>query len=177
VNLVFQSFFGELWAMLIGRSQEQARFHRGDTNSSGTSDISDAIAIFGHLFLGSPASLTCKESADVNNDATIDISDGVFLLSWLFTGGPDPSPPGPTGAPCGVDPDAPGSGGGGSGVRVVHGVPVVREGNQRGPQVLCPVRSRANIAQHRTWSTPRGAKRSPPRFESKEITGRSPQLC
>ena len=29
-------------------------FHRGDPNSSGTIDISDAISIFGYLFLGSP---------------------------------------------------------------------------------------------------------------------------
>jgi hypothetical protein len=80
-------------------------FHRGDPNSSGTTDISDGIAIFGYLFLGNPATLACRESADANNDGAIDISDGIYLLSWLFTGGPEPATPGPTQSPCGVDPD------------------------------------------------------------------------
>ncbi len=87
----------------------ETRFHRGDPNSSGATDVSDAIAIFGYLFLGSPATLSCRESADVNNDGTIDISDRIYLLSWLFTGGSEPAAPGPTGAPCGFDPDLPGS--------------------------------------------------------------------
>ncbi len=87
----------------------ETRFHRADPNSSGTTDISDGIAIFGFLFLGSPTTLSCNESADANNDASIDISDGIYLLSWLFTGGPEPAAPGPTGMPCGLDPDPPGS--------------------------------------------------------------------
>jgi hypothetical protein len=87
----------------------ETRFHRGDPNSSGTTDISDGIAIFGYLFLGNPATLTCLESADANNDGTIDISDGIYLLNWLFVGGPEPAAPGPTGAPCGFDPDPPSS--------------------------------------------------------------------
>ncbi len=87
------------------------RFHRGDPNSSGTIDISDAIAIFGNLFLGDPATLSCRESADSNNDGAVDISDGIYLLSWLFTGGPEPSAPGPAGISCGFDPDPPGSSG------------------------------------------------------------------
>jgi len=86
-------------------------FHRGDPDSSGEADISDAIIIFGYLFPGRPFTLSCLESADTNNDGTIDISDGIYLLSWLFTGGPEPAAPGPVGAPCGVDPDAAGSAG------------------------------------------------------------------
>ena len=83
-------------------------FHRGDPNSSGTIDISDAIGIFGFLFLGSldPA---CLESADAQNDGRVDISDGIAILSFLFTGGPPPAAPGPAEAQCGVDPDPPGS--------------------------------------------------------------------
>jgi ELWxxDGT repeat protein len=86
-------------------------FHRGDPNSSGTTDISDAILIFGFLFLGDPEALSCKESADANNDGAVDISDGIFLLNWLFTDGPEPGAPGPTGKPCGFDPDPAGSAG------------------------------------------------------------------
>lgn len=87
----------------------ETSFHRGDPNSSGTIDISDGIAIFGFLFLGDPATLSCRESADTNNSGTIDISDGISLLNWLFTGGPAPAAPGPTDLTCGLDPDPPGS--------------------------------------------------------------------
>jgi hypothetical protein len=86
----------------------ETRFHRGDPNSSGTTDITDGVDILGFLFLGGPA-LVCRESADVNNNGTIDITDGIALLNWLFLGGPEPAAPGPTTAPCGVDPDIPGS--------------------------------------------------------------------
>jgi len=51
-------------------------FHRGDPNSSGMTDISDALTIFGYLFLGSDYP-TRLESADVNNSGEIDISDGI----------------------------------------------------------------------------------------------------
>jgi hypothetical protein len=56
----------------------ETRFHRGDPNSSGTTDISDGITIFGFLFFGNPATLACLESADANNDGRIDVSDGIF---------------------------------------------------------------------------------------------------
>jgi hypothetical protein len=85
-------------------------FHRGDPNQSGTTDISDAITIFGFFFLGDPATVSCRESADTNNDSTIDISDGIYLLSWLFTGGSAPVAPGAPATPCGLDDtDLPGS--------------------------------------------------------------------
>ena len=83
-------------------------FHRADPNTSGATDLSDAIAIFGYLFLGSDTP-TCLESADVNNSGVIDISDGVAILNWLFGDGPEPAVPGPAPSACGVDPDAVGS--------------------------------------------------------------------
>jgi hypothetical protein len=83
-------------------------FHRGDPDASGDIVISDGIAIFNFLFLGGTAPL-CRESADVNNSGDIDISDGIALLNFLFLGGVRPAPPGPTGSPCGFDPDPPGS--------------------------------------------------------------------
>jgi ELWxxDGT repeat protein len=98
----------ELWALDLHDMPETSLFHRGDPNSSGTTNISDGIAIFGFLFLGGPAP-TCSESADVNNNGEIDITDGISLLNWLFLGGPPPAAPGPPTADCGVDPDAPGS--------------------------------------------------------------------
>jgi len=96
----------QLWAKPVPATTP---FHRADPNASGTTDISDAISIFGFLFLGTPATFACHESAAANNDATIDISDGIYLLSWLFTDGPAPPAPGPTDSPCSFDPDPPGS--------------------------------------------------------------------
>jgi hypothetical protein len=86
----------------------ETQFHRGDPNSDGTTNISDGLAIFDFLFLGGTAP-RCRESADVNNNGSIDITDGVYLLNWLFLGGPEPAAPGPTTAPCGLDPDPPAS--------------------------------------------------------------------
>ncbi|MBN1443499.1 MAG: hypothetical protein JXA90_12385, partial [Planctomycetes bacterium] len=64
---------------------------RGDANSDGSQDISDAIYILSCLFLGGPCP-TSACAADSNNDGSRDISDAVFLLSFLFLGGPAPAP-------------------------------------------------------------------------------------
>jgi hypothetical protein len=90
-------------------SPRQRSFHRGDSNASGATDLSDGVLIFRHLFQGDPATLACRESADANSDGVIDLSDGVHILRWLFNGGPPPGAPGPPGQPCGSDPDPPGS--------------------------------------------------------------------
>jgi hypothetical protein len=95
---------GELWILPLNGPRPS--FHRGDPNADGTTDLSDAIAIFGFLFLGDDAP-TCQESADSNHDGKVDISDGIHVLSWLFAGGPPPAPPGPPPAPCGQDVDSP----------------------------------------------------------------------
>jgi ELWxxDGT repeat protein len=95
---------GELFAWNI----EHVAFHRADPNHDARTDLSDALSIFGYLFLGDAAP-SCRESADVNNDGAIDISDGIGVLNWLFLGGEAPAPPGPAGGPCGEDPDAAGS--------------------------------------------------------------------
>lgn len=78
-------------------------FHRGDSNTDGVVDLSDAVAIFGFLFLGK-SSPSCLEAANANNDVKVDISDGVYLLSFLFSGGPAPPSPGPPPGACGDDP-------------------------------------------------------------------------
>jgi hypothetical protein len=85
-------------------------FHRGDPNASAQTDIADGIFIFTYLFLGGAAP-GCLESADANNDGNVDLSDGITLLNFLFLGGQVPAAPGPPPAPCGPDPDAPGSSG------------------------------------------------------------------
>jgi hypothetical protein len=74
-------------------------FRRGDANSDGGEDISDAVAILLHLFAGG-AEPACMKSADADDDGTVVVTDAVFLLDYLFQGG-DP-PPAPLGS-CGLD--------------------------------------------------------------------------
>ena len=55
-------------------------------------EISDAITVFGFLFLGSqePPVLDACDSTD---DGIVDITDGIYILSFLFAGGPPPPAP------------------------------------------------------------------------------------
>ena len=69
-------------------------FIRGDCNDDGGVDVSDAIKIFGYLFLGD-SSCDCRQATDSNGDRAEDISDGIYLLAFLFSGGPPPPPPFP----------------------------------------------------------------------------------
>lgn len=68
-----------------------------DCNQDGAQDVSDAVCLLGHLFLGSPESPGCHEATaapgnlallDFNGDRAIDLSDAVALLARLFLGGP-----------------------------------------------------------------------------------------
>jgi hypothetical protein len=78
-------------------------FLRGDANSDGMVDISDAIACLGFLYLGGRVP-GCMKAADANDDGQVDISDPVFALLDLFSlqGGTLIPPPGPL--RCGTDP-------------------------------------------------------------------------
>lgn len=94
----------------VRRQRPAPLFHRADPDESGQTDISDAVRVFGYLFLGGQAP-RCLESADINNSGRIDISDGVYLLGHLFLASVLPPLPGFAPAPCGPDPDVPGSAG------------------------------------------------------------------
>ncbi|MEE3055159.1 MAG: lamin tail domain-containing protein [Planctomycetota bacterium] len=73
----------------------------GDLNQDANVDISDAISLLGHLFLGSPVTLPCGDGAtgdpanvsllDVNGDDGVNLTDAIGLLTWLFRGGPPPA--------------------------------------------------------------------------------------
>lgn len=76
-------------------------FRRGDANDDGKQDISDAIFVLTHLFLGGPR-WNCEEGSDINGDGGTDLSDAVYLLGHLFLGTPAPPAPYPD---CGPDPD------------------------------------------------------------------------
>ncbi len=77
-----------------------ALFRRGDADSSGKIDLTDAVFVLSYLFLGGngPA---CMDAADADSSAKIDLTDAVFTLSWLFLGGKDMGTPGPV---CGTVP-------------------------------------------------------------------------
>jgi hypothetical protein len=84
------------------------RFHRGDANTNGIANLSDAIFIFLFLFIGGEAP-SCMEAADTDNSGGLNLTDGIFLLQYLFLGGPEPPPPGVESSPCGPDPDPAGT--------------------------------------------------------------------
>jgi len=69
-----------------GTAEVKILIKRADSNLDGVIDISDAMTIFNHLFLGT-AQLDCMDAADANGDGGVDISDGVTILQFLFLGG------------------------------------------------------------------------------------------
>ncbi len=79
-------------------SEPTPPFVRGDTNSDGLLDLSDAITNLGLLFLG--ASSECWASHDANADDLLNLADTLYLLEALFSGGAQPPAPYPD---CGVD--------------------------------------------------------------------------
>ena len=73
----------------------------GDCNQDSQLDISDAVCLLGHLFLGSPPSLPCadgevadeanRELMNLNGDRSIDLPAAIHVLRYLFQGGPGPA--------------------------------------------------------------------------------------
>ena len=76
-------------------------FRRSDTNSDGSVDLSDGVAILSFLFLGHSAP-ECVASADTDDSGDLDLSDGIAIFNFLFLGAAPPAPPGPE--DCGTDP-------------------------------------------------------------------------
>ena len=73
----------------------------GNVNQDANLDVSDAVALLGHLFTGTPAILPCGDGTindpanltllDHNGDLAINLADAVSLLAYLFQGGSAPS--------------------------------------------------------------------------------------
>ena len=72
----------------------QLPFLRGDTNGDGRANVSNAVGILTHLFLGGPAPRPIA-AGDMNDDRMVRLGDAVHLLSNLFLGSPDIPPPYP----------------------------------------------------------------------------------
>jgi PKD repeat protein len=84
----------------VGGVGPGGRQRPGDCNQDGGLDISDAVCLLGHLFLGRPAELPCaggrvtdpgnRALLNANGDAGVDLTDAVFVLLYLFRGGAPP---------------------------------------------------------------------------------------
>lgn len=86
-------------------SCDSGAYHRGDVNSDGTVNLSDAVFILVYLFQAGPEP-ECLDAANSNSDKAIDLADSIFLLSFLFAGGDSPGFPGAPPASCGIDWDS-----------------------------------------------------------------------
>lgn len=62
-------------------------FLRGDANSDGSRDISDAMTMLNALFGRGPRS-RCRDSADADDNGVLNVADAAFVLDRLFRGGP-----------------------------------------------------------------------------------------
>jgi hypothetical protein len=88
------------------RPRPTLQFVRGDVTVDGRVNLSDAVALLGHLFLGQPAE--CLPTLDVTSiGGPPGIGDAIYVLNHLFLGGPPPAPPYPEcGAAQGIDEDS-----------------------------------------------------------------------
>ena len=75
-------------------------FVRGDANSDGQIDLSDAVRTLNFLFVGGERP-PCLDAADFSDRGEVDISSAVATLNFLFLGGPEPAVPFPN---SGLDP-------------------------------------------------------------------------
>ncbi len=81
-------------------TQADSRFLPGDCNQDSVLNMTDAICLLSHLFLGEPNRLPCGDGPiddpanvamfDLNGQAGADTSDAIYLLVHLFIGGPGP---------------------------------------------------------------------------------------
>jgi hypothetical protein len=83
-------------------------FVRGDADSNGRIELTDAVRILNFLFLGL-GSLPCADAADADDNGRHELTDAVRVLNYLFLGtgripAPSPSSAVYVAADCGADP-------------------------------------------------------------------------
>jgi hypothetical protein len=71
--------------------QRDAAFIRGDANTDGVVDLSDAVATL--LYLFGEKRLSCEKAIDANDDGSLDVADAVYTLMYLFGAGEPPPDP------------------------------------------------------------------------------------
>jgi hypothetical protein len=97
------------YALRLDCTSPRPRFARGDVDSNGAINVTDAIRILSFLFTGGNEP-ECLEAADVDDQGGTrpNITDAIALLNWLFLGGRPPAPPVPrepqySATSCGMD--------------------------------------------------------------------------
>jgi hypothetical protein len=70
----------------------ESPFRRGDSDSGGALNLTDAVLTLSYLFQAGPAP-GCQDAADADDNGAIQITDAIFTLNHLFLGGPAPSEP------------------------------------------------------------------------------------
>ncbi len=88
IVLISALFFS---AINLGVAQS-TNFNRGDVDSNGKVELTDAILTIEYSLLGVYVP-TCISSGDGNDDGKVDISDTVYLLSYIFRGTAEPPAP------------------------------------------------------------------------------------
>ena len=104
VRVVYDSARGSAGAIDLDRLvlvSLAPAFRRGDASADEVIDLTDAVVIVRHLFLGDPRALACSKAGDSDDNGFVDVSDALIIANWLFLGGRPPSPPS---AACGTDP-------------------------------------------------------------------------
>ena len=89
---------GPLTASERALARPNYALENSDANGDWSLDMSDAVYLLSHLFLGGPApvGVACGPApaaianGDANGDRSVDLSDGIYLLAHLFLGGPAP---------------------------------------------------------------------------------------
>jgi hypothetical protein len=69
-----------------------ARFTRGNCSRDALLNITDAVFLLNHLFLGGPEP-DCLEACDVDGSDFVNITDAIYVLNYLFLGGAPLAPP------------------------------------------------------------------------------------
>jgi hypothetical protein len=92
---------GEAFLLRLSAERCEPTFRRGDADQNGRLEITDGVAILGHLFLGDFEAI-CLDALDVDDSGRVSITDAILLFGYLFLGAPTKiREPFDT---CGVDP-------------------------------------------------------------------------
>ncbi len=98
VKVAFTSSNGTI---TIEEEQVGTPFRRGDSDGNHEMQLTDAVRILNHLFLGTGV-LNCRDAADADDNGAVELTDAVRILNVLFLGIGVIPPPGSSA--CGTDP-------------------------------------------------------------------------
>jgi hypothetical protein len=85
-------FIDDVGVCTFAAGGAEARFTRGNCNGDGTVNLSDAVFVLNHLFLGGTAP-SCQRACDMDSNDALNVTDAIYLLNHLFLSGPPLGPP------------------------------------------------------------------------------------